>query len=200
MENKDELQNLWQAKQTGDESNYYHLIENELIKKAKMKSNDIFSQVRKNMIIELWASGLILLVVPFIFNPQSTLHIIFLILLVISLIISIKVYGSYLTQINRIQSENMLTALKSKAALLRTYIKRLKWYVYFISPVAFYIGFGMSLETHQGFELTSELLFKVAFGLPFLGLFIWLMSKYIHALYGKHLEKLEDILIGFETE
>lgn len=200
MENKDELQNLWQSKPTGEESKYYHQIENELLKKAQMNSNDIFSQVRKNMLIELWASGIILLAVPFIINLESIIHIVFLALLVISVIITIKVYGSYLSQIKRIQSESIHTALKKKASLLKTYIKRLKWYVYIISPIAFYLGFGMGLETHGEVAFNMKLLIKMAIAIPFLILFFWGMSKYIYALYGKHLEKIEEILLGFEKD
>lgn len=165
--------------------------EGEYEKLAQKSSNDIFDRIRKNIQWEISASIIVMIGFPFFFLKHPVFLAIIIALLLLSAVASFKVYREYLNGIRAFNQLTVIESLGKKLEVLKKYIRHLHLLIYLFAPIAFAVGFTFELK--QGDLTAQQLLFLIAFSLPFLALFIWLCKKYIHALYGKHYQRLKSI-------
>lgn len=190
------IKSLWK-KSNAQAGQYYGEIEEELIKKASKESQGLFARIRRNIIIELWLSVIVALGFPFFFWHNKMEFAIVATLVIIALAVTFYYYLGYLKQVKDVNEPNVLEALKTKEKILTAYVKRLYWIFYIALPLGFFMGLVFGDQEFILFSLKT--LIQVAVAVPILILVLWLGRKYIHALYGKHLEHLREIIAGLQN-
>lgn len=174
-----------------NEKRVYKLHKDEFLKLAKRKSNDIFAQIKMNMILEGILSILVGVFLPYIFLNNPIFFWIVVVLMLAALLIGFRVYGKYWKEMKQLNESSLVDSLEKKLAILSRYVKQLKVYLYLFMPIGFVVGFSFALKQEEIY--LAKILILTGVSLPFLGLMIWLGKKYIYALYGKHLKRIEEI-------
>jgi hypothetical protein len=186
-----ELFETWKAAESKEQA-VFKRHDGAFMKIAQNKSQDIFRKIQRNIIWELIATAIVAIVFPFFFYSQPTYFWGMVVFMIIAVIITIRVYGRYLYDMKQLNETTLMDSLEKKVAILTRDVRQLYLFFYLIAPIAFAIGFGFSLDQKEDFSW-ERILFLVGFALPFLLLFIWFGRKYIHSLYGKHLERIKTL-------
>lgn len=200
MEEKD-LQGLWNH--SGEKaSDYYGEIEGEVLRKAKSQSHSILQKVRRNIIKELVASAVAAVAFPFFIKDNAIIFWLTALVMALAMGFTLKVYLGYLKDIKQINDGNVVTGLEKKARVLSGYIKQVITLVYIFAPIGFMLGLAMTAADH-GFTFNeefglNEVIIQFVIGIPFLFVTFWGFKKYIHWLYGRHLQSLNELLDGLK--
>lgn len=160
---------------------------------AMEKSNDIFNKIKATMKVEAILSLVVALVFPFLFLEAGYYFWIMTALMLAALIVTLKVYWDCWKGLSHIQEKDIVSSLARKTQILAKYIRTLKFICYFFGLVGFVVGFNYSLfESNSSLE-TEKLGITIALSIPILGLFYWLINKYIYGLYGRHLKSIKAV-------
>lgn len=194
MENND-IKNIWKESEK-QAFGYYHQIEPALLDKAQSQSDDIFNRIRRKIRIELLLSVIIALGFPWLFahnvNAVTGIYIFF----VIALGLTTWFYLGFLKKIRNVQEQNILKALTQKEILLARYVK----WQYILSITGLIVGgfFGLFIDMDKDISI-EKIGLMILIMLPILAIiYYFLIKRYIHAMYGKHLVELRDILKGLK--
>lgn len=162
------------------------------------KSRDIFRKIKRNMITELIVSAFIAVYAPLLFQDNPTSFWFMVVLMVIAVAVTIKIYGNYFIRMRDLNEPALIDSLKAKESILSTYVRRLKMTVYVLAPISFIAAQFFPLH-NEGDHNLNEILLSTAVGIPILLFFMWLMLKYIHWLYGKYLVELRNLIAQWES-
>ena len=185
-----ELFEAWRAS-SDQEKRWLKHHQGEYFKIAHSQSNDIFAKIRKNMLWEAIISVIVAIIFPFLFLNNAFFFWIIVILMILSVLAGVKVYGKYYQDMKRLNETSILESLKKKLMILSRYVRQLNIYVIIFMILGFAAGFAFALQDEEIEPM--KVLVMAGFSLPFLILLIWLGRKYIHVLYGKHLKRIEEI-------
>ncbi len=196
MKNND-LKSLWKASEQ-KASDYYNTIEQQVVQKAKSASNDIISRIRKRLKIELWISIPFAFLFPFLFLGSLTTFLSIGALMMVALALTLWLYLGLLSKLKNIQEDSVLNALERKEKILSRYV----WWQYVLVAIGFVlgvsVGFSMGVQESRGEFNFAEEWYKLLILLPVMGIAYWLLHKYIHAMYGKSLKELRQVLRGLK--
>ncbi|MEQ8237609.1 MAG: hypothetical protein RIA69_00280 [Cyclobacteriaceae bacterium] len=192
-----ELFSVWKG-MGQNEKRVLNQHEDEFLKIAQSRTNDIFTKIRNNIYWELGISVLCALFFPFLFLNEPVFFWIITALMVVSLGFGLVVYLRYLRDLSALNESSIIESLRKKVNILSRYVKQLYFLMYIFAPIGFVCGFTFSLDMEE-IGLT-QILIMAAISIPFLVLVIWLGRKYIHLLYGRHLKKIENIYSEMVSE
>jgi len=190
----DSIKDLWKASEK-KASAYYQSIEPALLVKAQKKSEDIFTRLRRKTYAELGISAIIALAFPWLFLNNKEAFTGIYIFMVIALGLTTWFYLGFLKKINSIQEHDVFTALIQKETVLSRYVR----WQHILSAFSLLLGgfFGLFINMEEGTGLLKTGL-MILIMLPLLFLAYLLVRRYIHTMYGKHLEELREILEGLK--
>ncbi len=189
---ENDLKNIWN-KSGKEADSYFRKIEPELEKKAHSSSKDVMAKVKRNLNAEIILTIIFLIALPFIW--KEILEPIKLSILLILVAFSFAFYFRFIGKLRKVRDENVMDSLKDKIDLLSSFIRRLKIFVYILTPAGFYYGY--ILKFLEDGDLSDIRIIDIAITLPIIALLIWLINaKYIYFLYGKNLKELKNIFEG----
>jgi hypothetical protein len=162
------------------------------------KSNDIFRKIKNNIIAEGVISAIIVIVFPFIFLKEPIFFWLLLVIMFLAAAFGIKIYGKYLNDMKQLNESSLTVSLKKKLGILKRYVKQLNLYLLVFAPLGFALGFAFALKEEEISLIRIILIAGIS--LPFLGLMIWLGKKYIYALYGMHIKRIEEIFLNLNQD
>ncbi len=192
MEEK-ELFEAWK-KVDANEEKVFAQHEGDYAQLAQKKSNDIFRKINNNIISEAIATVVAIVAFPFLFLSEPVFFWLIMALMLLSTAVCIKVYARYLKDMKHLNELDLATSLKKKLNILKRYVKQLNLYMIIFSPIGFAVGFIFALKEEELGLMRIIVISGIS--LPFLGLVIWLGRKYIYALYGKHIKRVEEIYLS----
>jgi len=197
--NENELFEAWEER-TSNEQKKLQETQVQLKNIAQLKSADIFQKIYRNMIWELIITIPLTVVFPFLFWNDNVFFWLILALCIVSILIAARIYLGYIRDLKRINDENLIDSLEKKIKVLNRYVKQLNLTTILLGPIGF--GVGVSFGLKPGEIDLAGLLILSLICIPVLFLLVWLSKKYIHQLYGKHLNYLKEMyasLIGNEV-
>lgn len=178
--------------------NKSNITEEEIISIANRKSTGIFNKIRFNIVFELLLNVISCFVILyFIHNHEEDSFIISLILFSSYMILIVWFYLKYYFRLDRINEKNIINSIKQKIDILNRYINTLKLYNLFIGPLIYFFCLYLVFKNS---ELTHWTILEICF-FSVLGLMVakLIEKEMIFNLYGKHLERLQDIYFGMKT-
>ncbi len=105
--------------------------------------------------------------------------------------------------IDGIAAENIVDSMTEQVAVLRSYVARMKWFVYFAVPVGYTFGFLLRFLKTSGIEelFTIGMLYGIIISIILQVIFIWFANtKYIYWLYEKHVDDMQEVLDSLKRE
>jgi magnesium-transporting ATPase (P-type) len=185
-----ELFEVWKRKDS-NEQKVFNQHKDELANLAKAQSQDIFNKIKRNILIEVTISIIVAVFFPILFYQDPIFFWVMIVIMAASLFLSLGVYLRYLKDLRELNESSIISSLEKKVSILKRYVKQLNILVWVFTPIGFYFGLAYSLEYDE--LIWSQVLIVLGVTLPFLVLSVWLATKYVHAMYGKHLKKVEKI-------
>lgn len=198
-----DLNKIWNSDQEKAREHYESLSDVE--KLAKQKSDNILNKIRRNILMESIASVIIVILVGMAFYEWERLVFWgFIIFIVIVTILSFRLYLNFTHSLRDVNQRNVLNSLKEYVRITGHYIKRLKIYIYYLTPIGYLVGLTFGTFADPGGDTTEQLLMRIGFGIligiPILIPIIWFFNKkYIKWLYGRHHEALKRLLENLEN-
>jgi hypothetical protein len=200
-----DLKPIWNSDR-GKAAEHYGSLE-DIHRLAGKRSDNILNKLRRNIIMELIASVIILLLLAVaVYQWDSGLPFwIFAITFAVIGWLSFRLYVRFLRQLREVNQKSILEALREYVRLVGKYIRRMKVLIYYLTPLGYLVGLAVgTFAGHEGtFTLQDFLVmgFGAIIGLPFLFVVIWFSTrKYIRWLYGKHYESLKEVLNSLEEQ
>lgn len=190
----DDLKQVWQEQQSGPEAGKESL-------QALMlgKSKGPIARIRRNLNRELWVVLVlyVLTILFYIFVDQSRYWNVAIMLVVILALFIVYYYKkSRLLKEMDCVSGQVKATLERQIVLLERYIR-----FYFLSgtigtPLVFFVTlFLLKSNMPQGIVLSEFFSWPMAAGMAVLVLVSYLLNKwYVNKLYGKHVEKLKELM------
>lgn len=193
-EEDEDLIGLWKSSDQSEkkmEATVSHFGESYFQKQGK----DIFQRIRRNMVVELWASAVAAIGFPFILKDDPFFWWLTG-LMVIAVIVTIRIYGSYFRSIRQIHEGSIIESLTKKKDVLGKYLRRMHLTNYIIVPLSVGVGY---FRADTDIVLFSEH-FYIALAICAVtsAVFIILIRMYIQALYGKYYEQVTEMLNRLE--
>lgn len=156
------------------------------------KSNDIFGRIRRNMLIELVASAVAAVALPYAFRNAHYFGWLVL-LMAVAVLLTVYIYGGYFKEIRDLNAGSIRESLERKHSILKRYIRRLYIINYTLVPVAAFAGVLMKTGPEL-FEQTEPLLVILGILAVLSVIMMFLIRLYINALYGKHYKRVTKLL------
>lgn len=197
-----DLEKLWQDSDHQAES-HYDQISDEVEQKAKDKSGSLLQKIRYNMRAELYVAVLMLAGFSFYFWGNPVGFVFFLLFSGIVLGFSWNLYRRMDKAIGGIAAENVVDSLTDQIAVLRSYVARMKWFIYFAVPIGYIFGFLLRFLKTSGFEelFTAKMLYGLVISIVLQVIFVWFANtKYIYWLYEKHVDDMQEVLDSLKRE
>lgn len=193
-EENDDLIGLWKSSDQSDkkmETTISQLNEGYY----KKQGNDIFQRIRKNMVVELWASAIATVAFPFLFKGEPFFWWLAG-LMAIAVVVTVRIYGSYFRSIQQIHEGSIVDSLRKKKEVLGKYLKRMHLTNYILVPLSATVGYFRSDTDMEWF--TGEFYVALALIAATSVVLIILIRLYIQALYGKYYEQVTEMLNRME--
>jgi len=185
-----ELFEVWKRKDS-NEQKVFNQHKDELADLATAQSQDVFNKIKRNILIEVTISIVVAVFFPAFFYQDPIFFWVMIVIMAASLYLSLKVYLGYLRDLRELNESSIISSLEKKVSILKRYVKQLYILVWVFTPIGFYFGLAYSVEYDE--LIWSQVLIVFGVSLPFLALTVWLVTKYVHAMYGRHLKKVEKI-------
>lgn len=175
---------------------------------AQRKSKDVFRKIERNMVVETIIGLLFLMIITGVLfcnkHSGNNLYLFNCMFLFSVSIPGVIIYVKYLLAVRKVNESSVVESLIKKREILSTYVNRLNFYNYIVTPLSFFIGVytGFSVGS-RGKEVKlefHEIAIMFFFLLLIVMLLIWLTKKYIYALYGKYLKIIEEIYEDLVSE
>lgn len=199
-----DLNKIWNSDREKARDYYESLSDVE--KLAKQKSDNILNKIRRNILVESVASIILVILVGIAFyNWERLVFWGFLVFIVIVTAMSFRLYVNFAHSLRDVNQQNILNSLKEYVRITGHYIKRLKVYIYYVTPIGYMVGLAFGTFADAGSETAEQLLLRIGIGIligiPILIPMIWFFNKkYIKWLYGRHHEALKQVLENLEKE
>jgi hypothetical protein len=195
-------QHIWDQ-QSGQAEEFFAQIDPELEALSRQKSQGVTQRIIRNSSWELAITLLMAVSFPFMLPIGSLSFWIFTLGISAIALSSVWLYLRLHRQLRLVPQENVLTAVREKVRIIRTFIRHLHLFMYLLFPLSFLMGFVSGLLQDPAHQMDREFWGVVGVSLlvflPLMFLMIWVFKKtYIHWLYGKHLQRLEEVLAGLE--
>lgn len=115
------------------------------------------------------------------------------------------IYRYFRRDLQQVNQKRVIETLREYVRLTGDYIRRLKVYIYNVTPLGYIVGLVFGTLANSGQDTLQEMLIRIGIGLavgvPILIFIIWFSSKkYIKWLYGRHHEALRQLLENLEEE
>lgn len=172
--------------------NKSNITEEDIISIANRKSTGVFNKIRFNIVFELLLNVIsCFIILYFIYYYEEDSFIISLIFFSSYIILIVWLNLKYYFRLNRINEKNIINSIKQKIDILNRYINTLKLYNLFIGSMIYFFCLYLVIKNS---ELTNWTILEICFFSVF-GLMVakLIEKEMIFNLYGKHLERLQDI-------
>lgn len=199
-----DLNKIWNSDRKKARDHYESLSDVE--KLARQKSDNILNKIRRNILMESIASVILVILVGIAFYKWEMLVFWgFIVFIIIVMILSFRLYLNFARSLQEVNQQDVLNSLKEYVRITGHYIKRLKVYIYYVTPVGYLVGLTFGTFADAGSDTTEQLLIRIGIGvligIPILVPIIWFINKkYIKWLYGKHYEALKKVLDNLQKE
>lgn len=197
-----DLEKLWQDSDRQAES-HYDKIAGELEQKAKDKSGSLIQKIRYNMRVELYVA-LFMLIAASLFFRENTLGLAFFMIFALGVLgYSWHLYKRMNSAIDGIAAVNVVDSMTEQISVLRAYIARMKWFIYFAVPIGYTFGFLLRFLKTSGIEelFTLKMLIGILISIVLQVIFVWFANtKYIYWLYEKHVDDMQEVLDSLKHE
>ena len=199
-----DLNKIWDSDREKARNHYESLSDVE--KLAKKKSDNVLNKIYRNILVESIASLILVVLIGIAFYEWERLVFwaySFFIIIVIAF--SLRLYLNFSRGIKNVNQKKVVDSLREYVRITGHYIKRLKVYIYYVTPIGYLIGLVFGTIANPGEDTFVEILIRIgigsAIGIPILALIIWFFNKkYIKWLYGRHYDSLREILENLERE
>ncbi len=205
MENLDKLQEVWQADDKNAEK-YYKDNKDDILKKARQKSNDVISKVRRNLIKDYIISFLALAVLILwikmkeftSFSAVKQIGIIIFVTLIVVIYVYLRIMvWKKLKKVDVI--ENLVKATNHRIDILSKFLKtdKIASYTTFFLGIAFGVFINFSAGTENVAEWNEVNYFISALLTIFFVIVLYLAysgsKSFYKNFYGIHLKSLKSI-------
>jgi hypothetical protein len=197
-----DLNKIWDSDLEKARGHFENLEDPESL--ARKKSGNILQRIKRNMMAETIAG--IVLMAAFCAGFWSWDRIVFwglLVLAVLTILYSAWLYLRFASQLNRVNQQDVRSALEHYVNLTSRYIRRLKVILYYLTPLGAYVGMSLVLIPELLGEETK--MWILAYGLstlvalPLVLALVWFVNrKYIPWLYGRQLDAFRETLEGLD--
>lgn len=202
--NEFDINNIWDSDRQQAHNHYQSL--DDIEKMAKKQSGNILYKIRRNMATEIILSLLIIMAIGLsIFHWSLLLFWGYVFIMAISGYVSFREYYKFFSRINNVNQKNIKDAIEDYVGIVGHYIRRTKFWVNYITPLAFVAGIVLTVVSQSPGEPITKILMHIGLavllGLPFLLLIIWFANKkYIKWIYGRQYEHLKAVLKRLESK
>lgn len=199
-----DLNKIWDSDRDKARDHYESLSDVE--KLAKKKSDNVLNKIYRNILIESVFSFILVVLIGIAFYEWERLVFWgYTVFIVIVIAFSFRLYLNFARGIKNVNQKKVVNSLREYIRITGHYIKRLKVYIYYVTPSGYLIGLGFGILSNPDIGSVSDMLIRLgigsAVGIPFLALMIWFINKkYIKWLYGRHYDSLKQILENLERE
>lgn len=199
-----DLNKIWNSDREKARDHYESLSDVE--KLAKQKSDNVLNKIYRNILIESIFSIIIIILIGIWFYEWERLVFWgYSVFILIVLVFSLRLYLNFSKGIKGVNQKKVVDSLREYVRITGHYIKRLKVYIYYVTPAGYLVGLVFGTIANPGDDTFGEILIRtgigIAIGIPLLALMIWFFNKkYIKWLYGRYYEALKEILRNLEKE
>ena len=199
-----DLNKIWDSDRDKARDHYESLSDVE--KLAKKKSDNVLNKIYRNIFIESVFSLIFVVLLGIAFYEWEMLAFWgYTVFVVIVVVFSFRLYLNFARGMKNVNQQKVVNSLREYVRITGHYIKRLKVYIYYVTPSGYLIGLVFGILSNPDIGSISEILTRVgigsAVGIPFLLFMIWFINKkYIKWLYGRHYDSLKQILDNLEKE
>lgn len=199
-----DINKIWNSDRDNAKSYYESLSDVE--KLAKKKSDNILHKINRNMLIESIFTFVIIIIIAVAFYRWERLVFWgFTAFIVPVTLLSFRLYRNFRRDLQQVNQKRVVESLREYVRLTGDYIRRLKVYIYYVTPLGYVVGLVFGTLANTGQDTLQEMLIRIGIGLavgvPILIFIIWFSNKkYIKWLYGRHHEALRQLLENLEEE
>jgi len=199
-----DLNKIWDSDRDKARSHYQSLSDVE--KLAKKKSDNVLNKIYRNILIEsIFSTIVIVLIGIWLYELDKLVFWAYSVFLIIVVAFSFRLYLNFSKGIKSVNQKKVVDSLREYVRITGHYIKRLKVYIYYVTPAGYLIGLVFGAIADPGKDTFAEIITRIgigsAVGIPFLAVLIWFFNKkYIKWLYGRHYDSLKEILDNLEKE
>ena len=146
-----DLKRIWDSDR-GKATEHYGSLE-DIQRLAGKRSDNILSKLRRNIIIELIVSVIILLLLAIAVYrwDNGAPFWIFAVTFAVITWVSFRLYIRFLRQLREVNQKSILEALRAYVRLVEKYIRRMKLLIYYLTPVGYLVGLTIgTLAGHNG--------------------------------------------------
>ncbi|MEM7658315.1 MAG: hypothetical protein AAF399_19470 [Bacteroidota bacterium] len=195
-------QQVWEQ-QSGQAEEYFAQIDPELEAISRQRSQGVTQHIIRNSSWELGLTLLMSVSFPFLMPMGSMAFWVMTIGIAVIALVSVWLYLGLHRQLRMVPQADVLTAVREKIRIIRAFMRHLDLFMYIFFPVGFLVGFISGLLNNTDLPVSNEFWMIVGTSLllflPLMFALVWVFKKtYIHWLYGKHLQRLEEVLRGLE--
>lgn len=193
-----DFNDLWNAS-TADAHTHFSRIHQRLDASVKRQSKGVLDRVLRNSLGELVVTVLLCLIMMRMGKEEGIPFEPLLVVTVVATCFAAYLYLKLRKEIQSVQTQSIKENLGTHVSILRRFVNRLNSYLLYLMPVSYLVGIALSgmkgqwpIEDWGAYLKTMGIAALV--GIPILVLLIWATRKYyVHALYGRHLEELEQL-------
>ncbi len=199
-----DLNKIWNSDRDKARDHYESLSDVE--KLAKKKSDNVLNKIYRNILVESVFSLIVVVLLGIAFYEwEKIVFWGYTVFTVIVVAISMRLYLNFSRRMKNVNQKKVVNSLREYVRITGHYIKRVKAYIYYVTPAGYLTGLVFGILSSPGVDSINEILTRIgigsAVGIPFLALMIWFINKkYIKWLYGRHYDSLKQILENLERE
>ncbi|MGK7395651.1 MAG: hypothetical protein ACNS62_13820 [Candidatus Cyclobacteriaceae bacterium M3_2C_046] len=192
-----DLNQIWQQNQRSA-TDHYQKIAPEMENLMHSKPSGVLYKIFRNLKYEIILTIAMLILILLVTTPDDMLFWIIVVGGGMALAFYIKMYLNLRKAIREVNQHNLLASLIEYIQILSQYIKRLKIYTYFFTPLGYFLGASAVLleninEKTQAEIIRDGITFLIVSIPVLIGLIYFTNKKYVKWLYGRHLEELRNI-------
>ena len=143
-----ELFEIWEQGSQREDDHKNKVLANQR-KIVTQQSNDVFSAIKRNILVEGFLSIVVAVISPFTFEIGSTEFWLMLVTMIAALFASLYEYKGYFDRLKSIQELDLKSSLEAKVNILTRYVKRMRFLLFIFMPIGFLFGLYIPLKTEE---------------------------------------------------